>query len=85
VRQKKPSGRLNRGPFDSDDVKRALKADDWTYRAGGGHQSVWEHPTKPGKIPVSEEWTALRANCPILKGMARTMGISDKQLLQLLQ
>jgi hypothetical protein len=34
---------------------------------------------------VSEHWTALRAGCPILKGLARTMGISDKDLLKLLQ
>lgn len=85
MRRKKPSGQLKRGPFNSSDVKQALKADGWTYRAGGDHQSVWEHPTKPGKIPVSEHWTSLRANCRILKGMARTMGLSDRELLQLLQ
>jgi hypothetical protein len=59
--------------------------DGWTHRAGGNHQSVWEHPMKPGKIPISESWGALRAKCPILKGIARTMSISDSELLKLLQ
>jgi hypothetical protein len=85
VRKKKPSGQPKRGPFTSDDVKRMLKKDGWTSRSGGDHQSVWEHETKPGKIPVSEAWTGLRAKCPILKGMARTMGLSDDEVLKLLQ
>lgn len=85
ARKKKPSGQLKRGPFAAGDVKRALQVDGWTQRAGGAHQSVWEHPTKRGKVPVSEHWTGLRATCPILKGIARTMGISDKELLKLLQ
>jgi hypothetical protein len=45
---------------------------------------VLAHPTKPGKIPVKQGWTALRAKCPILKGIARTAGLSDKRLLELL-
>jgi hypothetical protein len=85
VRRKKPSGQLKRGPFTTADVKRALKKDGWSSKSGGEHQTVWEHPSKPGKIPISEAWTALRAKCPILKGMARTMSISDQDLLELLQ
>jgi hypothetical protein len=65
--------------------RRLLGTDGWVQRAGGNHQSVWEHPEKPGKIPISERWSALRAKCPILQGIARTMGISDGELLKLLQ
>jgi hypothetical protein len=82
LRRPKPSGQLRRGPFTADDVKKALRMDGWIPRAGGNHQSVWEHPEKS---PVSEGWSALRAKCPILKGIARTMGISDSELLKLLQ
>jgi hypothetical protein len=75
---------LRRGPFTTKDVKRVLTADGWARKPGGGHQTVWEHPTKPGKFPVSEKWTELRAWDPILKGMVRTCGIGKKQLLQML-
>ena len=51
---------------------------------GKGHQTVWTHPTKPGKYPVSEAWTALRAWDQILNGMVRTTGIEKPRLLRLL-
>jgi hypothetical protein len=85
LRKRKPSGQLKRGPFSHADIKRALKADGWMSKAGGNHQTVWEHPTKSGKIPVSESWENLQAKCPILRGMARTMKMSDGALLKLLQ
>ena len=76
---------LKRGPFTAKDVKWALKSDGWiSTTKGGGHQTVWSHPTKPGKFPVSEAWTALRAWDPILKGMVRTCGIDKDRLLRLL-
>ena len=75
---------MKRGPFTTRDVKRALKADGWEQRSGGGHQTVWEHPTKPGKFPVSEKWTSLNISCPILKGMCRTCGLTKDELLRLL-
>jgi hypothetical protein len=80
-RSKQP---LKRGPFTTDDIKRALTADHWSARPGGGHQTVWEHPTKPGKVPISEGWSALEAWCPILNGLVRTTGLSKSQLLRLL-
>jgi hypothetical protein len=44
---------------------------------------MWTHPQKPGKFPVSEAWTGLRAWDPILKGMVRTCGIDKDRLLRL--
>ncbi|HEX7291529.1 MAG TPA: hypothetical protein VF250_10425 [Conexibacter sp.] len=83
--RKKPSGQLKRGPFSGDDVSAALKIDGWYNEGGGGkHPVVLAHPSKPGKIPVKQGWTALRAKCPILKGIARTARLSDKRLLELL-
>jgi hypothetical protein len=79
-------GNLRRGPFTAKDDKHALKCDGWkeSTKSGKGHQGVWEHPTKPGKFPVSESWTGLRAWDPILKGMVRTCGIDKERLLRLL-
>ena len=75
---------LKRGPFSTKDVKRVLKAEGWVRRPGGGHQSVWEHPDKPGKFPVSEHWTSLQISDRVLKGMSETCKIPKKRLLELL-
>ena len=84
ARKRKPSGRLNAGPFTAAQVKAALKLLGGVERPGGGHQKVYEHPIKGWKVPVSESWTGLRKSCPILKGIARTTGVRDKDLLELL-
>ena len=77
--------KLKRGPFTAKDVKQALKLDGWICSTKGkGHQTAWKHPVKPGKFPVSEHWTGLRAWDPILGGMSRTCGIDKKRLLRLL-
>ena len=82
---RKRKGRdLKRRGFSSADVKHALRLDGWTSASGGGHQTIWEHPIKPGKIPVSEGWTALKTWCPILRGLCRTMGVTKDELLHLL-
>lgn len=66
-------------------MRGALKLDGWYDEGPGGeHPHVFSHRSKPGKIPIKGSWSGLRAGCPILKGIARTMGISDKRLLQLL-
>lgn len=82
--KKKNKSDLRRGPFATKDVKRALKLDGWRPDSGGGHQEVYEHPTKRGKIPVSEKWTALRAGDPIFNGLTRTMHVTKDELLWLL-
>jgi hypothetical protein len=84
ARKKKPSGRLNPGPFTSDDVRAALKRAGGQKTSGGGHQEVYDHPRQGWKVPISDNWTSLKKGCPILKGMARTLGITDTQLLRLL-
>lgn len=83
ARKRKPSGSLNRGPFTTNDVERALRAAGGEPRQGGGHQTVYEG--NGWKVPVSQSWTSLRAGCPILNGIARTIGVSKKELLRLLQ
>lgn len=74
---------LRRGPFTAKDVETALKLDGWTSAPGGNH-NVWSHPTKRGKIPVKGAWSSLKAWCPILGGMARTMQLEKPALLALL-
>lgn len=80
----RPEHDLKRGPFSTKDVKTALKLDGWGPKPGGGHQTVWVHPTKHGKFPVSEHWTGLKAWDPVLRGMSRTCQIDKKRLLRLL-
>ncbi len=83
ARIKKPSGRLSTGPFTAGDIARALKALGAKKSVGGNHQEVWEHPDG-WKVPVSQAWTSIRKGDPIFRGIARTTGVGDKRLLQLL-
>jgi hypothetical protein len=83
ARKRKPSGSLKKGPFTTADLAAALIAAGAKRRSGGGHQDVYEHPSG-WKVPVSSAWTGLRKGCPILKGIARTTGLSDTELLLLL-
>jgi hypothetical protein len=34
------------------------------------------------KVPVSQAWTSIRKGCPVLKGISRTTGVSEKQFLR---
>lgn len=84
ARKRKPSGRLRKGPFTQAELAAALKLAGAVKSSGGGHQEVYSHPVHGWKIPTSTDWTGLRKGCPILKGIARSMKISDAELLQLL-
>lgn len=84
ARKRKPSGSLKKGPFTTDDLAKGLMLAGAQKHGGGGHPVVYEHPVNGWKVPVSSSWTGLRKGCPILKGIARTLGISDRELLLLL-
>jgi hypothetical protein len=84
ARKRKPSGRLTHGPFTAADVRAALKRAGGLKTSGGGHQEVYDHPDHGWKVPISDSWTGLKKGCPILKGIARTLKVTDDQLLRLL-
>jgi hypothetical protein len=84
TRTPKPAGRLKTGPFGTKEVVAALERAGGVKRAGGGHQACYEHPNLHWKVPVSSSWTSLRKGCPILKGLSRTTGVSEKQFLRYL-
>jgi predicted RNA binding protein YcfA (HicA-like mRNA interferase family) len=86
AKKHKRGPQLNRGPFTAGDVERALAADGWAEAAkkGAKHSKQLVHPEKPGKIPIKQGWTGLRAWDPILGGIARTSGLGKDRLLRLL-
>lgn len=84
ARKRKPSGQLRKGPFNQAELAAALMRAGASKSSGGGHQEVYSHPDEGWKVPTSLAWTGLRKGCPILKGIARTMKVSDTELLRLL-
>jgi flagellar basal body rod protein FlgF len=56
ARRKKPAGRLNKGPFDFNDLDRAIRADGWFSVTGTKHEA-YKHPTKTGKVNLDKKWT----------------------------
>ena len=85
ARKKKPSGRLNRGPFTSDDFKNAVRLDGWEQEKGGrGDHTLWRHPTRRGKITIDESWTSVKTSHDPFRGVKETGGYTKDELLSLL-
>lgn len=82
-KRKKKGSKLHRGPFTCADLKRAIKADGWESAKNKKHLN-YEHPTKRGKVSLDEKWTGIRANDTMFRSVARQAGLTNKELLQLL-
>lgn len=74
---------LNRGPFEFKDLDRAIKRNGWLEAKHGGHPN-YKHPTKRGKVQLDKKWTGIRANDMMFRSVARQAGLSNKELLRLL-
>ena len=83
ARNKKPSGRLNHGPFTFDDLEKAIKSDGW-YEVGHGDHPNYEHGTKSGKVQLDKKWTGVKKGSVVLRSVARQADLTDKELLKLL-
>ena len=82
-KSKKKGPQLHRGPFTCADLRRAIKLDGWESAKNRKHLN-FEHPTKSGKVSLDEKWTAIRANDTMFRSVARQAGLSNKELLLLL-
>lgn len=74
---------LHRGPFTFSDLDRAIKKDGWTEAKHGNHPN-YKHSTKRGKVQLDKKWTGIRANDLMFRSVARQAGLTNKQLLRLL-
>lgn len=81
ARSRKPSGGVNKGPFDAAAIAAGLKRLGGVETPGGNHQKVYVHPERGWRIPVSDNWTSIRKGDPIFNGMVRTTGVDAKKLL----
>jgi hypothetical protein len=83
ARQRKPSGRLSRGPFTAAEFHAALKLGGWSRRAGG-HHTMYVHTERPGKVQVDEKWTGVKTSHDPFKGVLAQSGYTKTELLRLL-
>jgi len=83
ARKKKPSGRLNRGPFAFSDLERAIKRDRWARTKGTKH-AAYKHPTKTGKVNLDEKWTGVKYHHEVFTSVACQAGLTKHELLRLL-
>lgn len=83
ARKKKPSGRLRRGPFTADDIRKALMLGRWELESQTRHEN-YRHPIRPGKAQVDEKWTAVEVGSFPWKGLLQQTGYTKQELLLLL-
>lgn len=83
ARKKKPSGRLNKGPFTYADLDKAIDLDGWYPVDGTKHES-YEHATKGGKVSLDKKWTGIKYGHNMFKSVAAQAGLTQQELLKLL-
>lgn len=83
ARSKKPSGRLHRGPFTADDIRRALKLGRWQLEDQTRHENYC-HPTRRGKAQVDDKWDSVKVGSMPWKGLLHQTGYTKQELLLLL-
>lgn len=83
ARKKKPSGRLNHGPFGFAEIERAIMRDGWAAAGHGDHPN-YKHPEKAGKVQLDKKWSGIKKGCTIFRSIASQAGLSPRELLKLL-
>jgi predicted RNA binding protein YcfA (HicA-like mRNA interferase family) len=69
-------------PLKSADFERMLRHDGWVEAKGGRHPN-WEHPEKPGKAQLPENWTGVKTGHDTFKGILRQTGWSKDEAIAL--
>jgi len=69
-------------PLKSSDFARMLRHDGWGETKGGRHP-CWEHPTKPGKVQLPENWTGVKTSHDTFKGVLAQTGWSKQDAIRI--
>jgi predicted RNA binding protein YcfA (HicA-like mRNA interferase family) len=80
---KKPSGRLNRGPWTGKQIADALFSQGYYEQPGGSHPQL-KHPTRRGKVTIDYKWTGIKAGSQMFNSVARQAGYTKQQFLRLM-
>jgi len=83
AREKKPSGRLKRGPFNFVDMETAIGLDGWVPDGHGDHPN-YTHPSKAGKVQLDKKWTGVKKGSMVFRSVASQAGLTQRELLNLL-
>lgn len=75
---------LNKGPFTAKQIERALTRGDGWFRVPGSNHIALKHPSKPGKVSLSENWDSVKRGQLVFKSIARQAGMSQDELVQLI-
>jgi hypothetical protein len=82
-RNKKPGGRLSKGPWTYDEIRKALESQDYVREEAAKHPQ-WRHSARPGKVSLDEKWTGVKKTGMVFKSLARQTGYGEKGLQRLL-
>jgi len=82
ARKPKPSGKLNRGPWDAKHIRSAFLSDGWYVDEKGPHNQL-RHDTRKGKLTVDEKWTSIRVGDDAFRSWIANGGYSKDELIRL--
>jgi len=83
ARQKKPSGRMSKGPWSYSDIRRAIESQGYVREEAASHPQ-WRHPARPGKVSLDEKWTGVKTGQIVFESLARQTGYGKAGLQRLL-
>jgi len=84
ARQKKPSGRLSRGPWEFRHFRDALFDAGWVKVGHEGSHMQVAHPNRPGRVTIDTNWTGVKVGHDPFKSVAQVTGYGKKELQRLL-
>jgi predicted RNA binding protein YcfA (HicA-like mRNA interferase family) len=84
ARQKKPSGRLSRGPWEYRHFRDALNGAGWIKVGQEGSHVQLTHPTRAGRVTIDTNWTGVKVGHDPFKSVAQVTGYGKKELQRLL-
>lgn len=69
-------------PLKSSDFAKMLRHDGWFEVRGGTHPN-WEHPERPGKVQLPNNWTGVRPGHETFRGILQQTGWLKKDAIRL--
>jgi predicted RNA binding protein YcfA (HicA-like mRNA interferase family) len=86
ARTPKPSGRLDRGPWDGPHIKRALERVGWREVYTRGSHVFLEHDNRAGrKVTIDLNWTGIKPGHDGFKSLIAETGYTKRELQKVLR
>lgn len=82
ARQKKGKG-LSRGPWTATHIRKQFARMGYVPAKHGRHPN-YQHPDRPGKIQIPDNWDAVKASHWTFKGLCNQSGYSKTDVIRIL-